>query len=215
MKKILAFVLVLGMLLSFAACGKKDVPDGYQLASNEKVCDYALFVPVNSGGEKWRFESASSDFTTAALTVTEEVEIKDENGEGTGKTEKVDKLACTVSMAMIGTLQDNESVEMFWDRYKESYTFLTNCTASEAVGVVLNEENGNAIGKMEASGISYTFKGDYNGTTYHYTQVLFSFPIDNGETYPVYCVTYTAMGSDFYSKYLETFDGILENIVLR
>ena len=48
MKKIFAILLLLGMLLSFAACGKGKggAPDGYRLASNSKVCEYNLYVPA-------------------------------------------------------------------------------------------------------------------------------------------------------------------------
>ena len=211
MKKIFAILLLLGMLLSFAACGrgKSGAPDGYQLVSNKKVCDYDLYVPAETpnDGMKWTFESKTSDFTTAALTVTVE------EGEGENKT-KVDKLACTVSMAVVGTLGEGESVEIFWENYKNGYTFLTNCTAGEAVGVKLE----NSIGQMKASGMRYTFTGDYNGTTYYYTQVLFAratSTVDGGVEYPVYCVTYTAVGEEFANAYLETFNGILGNISFR
>ena len=211
MKKIFAILLLLGMLLSFAACGrgKGGAPDGYRLASNSKVCEYNLYVPAEKPNDnmKWTSESNSSDFTTAALTVTVE------EGEGENK-KKVDKLACTVSMAVVGTLGEGESVEIFWEnRYKDSYGFLADCTASEATGVKLE---GN-VGQMKTSGMRYDFQGVYNGTTYCYRQVFFARAVatlDGGTEYPVYCVTYTAPEA-FYADYLEVFEGILGNISFR
>ena len=48
MKKIIAICICLLICMSFAACGEKSdikVPMGMQLASNEYVPDYIVFVP--------------------------------------------------------------------------------------------------------------------------------------------------------------------------
>lgn len=49
MKKILCLLLCLAALFALSACGGKDAlaaPYGYKLASDTKIVDYALFVPM-------------------------------------------------------------------------------------------------------------------------------------------------------------------------
>ena len=182
MKKLLAFVLVLGMLLSFAACGKKkgesNVPEDYQLASNDTYCDYTLYVPDEEHG--WTVEKKNSDFSMAAF----------ESGDD----------FCSVSVTVGALTSECPDIVSYWNAHKGEYSFLTDCTVGDAEPTEIK------VGGAKIPAYRYTFTGSYAGESYGFAQVLFARQSFLSGT--VYCVTFTATEGCYVKQY-ETFEKIL------
>ena len=162
MKKIIALILAVGLLLALASCGGGSdivVPDGYQLASQEEYCDYRLFVP-----SAWVTESGKTNYTMAAVTV------------GGNK--------CTLSVAEIATAYTG-TVDGYWQTCLEDYGYLSNFTAVEEGAQALVGSGENA-----RNGYRYVFTGDFDGTSYQCMQVFLIKEGVMGVS--LYCITYMA-----------------------
>ena len=186
MKKIIALLLALSTLLLFASCGRTagDAPEGYKLASNDALCDYALYVP-----EVYVTESNDSNYTIATVS-------------------NADK--CTVSVAKLENVYA-ETVEEYWKQCKAGYAFLSDFTV-EAQGT--DEEGNPiewakatvGTGERAKTGYRYVFTGKYGGNTYKYQQIF----LVHGSAFnsSLYCITFTSL-ADHYDSHLEAVNQIL------
>lgn len=106
MKKLIALLLALCALLSFAACGKEDpiAPEGYKVASNGEICAYNLYVP-----ETWVAQSDRTDYTIAAVSSSD---------------------GCTVSVAKLEDVYA-ETMGQYWEECKSKFTFLSDFAVTE------------------------------------------------------------------------------------
>ena len=185
MKKLIALILVLATLL-LVSCGSTagEAPDGYKLASNDAICDYALYVP-----EVWVSESNTSNYTIATVS-------------------SVDK--STVSVAKLENVYA-DTLDAYWTSCKGEYTFLTDFTVlsqstNEAGEPVEWEKVTVGSGENAVTGFRYVFTGKYNGTTYKYQQI---FLVRNGMlASSLYCITYTAV-AEKYDTHLEALTAVL------
>jgi hypothetical protein len=167
MKKIIALILAVGLLLALASCGGGSdivVPDGYQLASAEEYCDYRLFVP-----SAWVTESGKTNYTMAAVTV------------GGNK--------CTLSVAEIATAYTG-TVDGYWQTCLEDYGYLSNFTAVEEGAQALVGSGENA-----RNGYRYVFTGTFNGTSYKYQQIFLVH--GNAFSSALYCITFTSTAEHY------------------
>ena len=186
MKKIIALLLALTMLVLFASCAKTagEAPEGYKLASNDELCDYVLYVP-----EVYVTESTKSNYTIATFS-------------------NADK--CTISVAKLENVYA-ANVDEYWTQCKEDYAFLSDFTV-EAQGT---DDAGNpiewarasvGIGETLKEGYRYVFTGKYNGTAYKYQQIFLVH--GNAFNSALYCITYTAL-VEHYDSHLEGINQIL------
>lgn len=186
MKKILALLLACATLLLAVSCGKAagDAPDGYKLASNDALCDYALYVP-----KVWVTESNDSNYTIATLS-------------GADKA--------TLSVAKLENVYA-DNLDEYWNSCKEDYAFLTDFTVisqgtNDAGESVAWEKTTVGTGDKAKTGFRYVFTGKFGGTEYKYQQIF----IVHGGAFSsaLYCITYTAT-ADKYDTHLETVNAAL------
>ena len=186
MKKILALLLACATLLLAVSCGKTagDAPDGYKLASNDALCDYALYVP-----KVWVTESNDSNYTIATLS-------------GADKA--------TLSVAKLENVYA-DNLDEYWSSCKEDYAFLTDFTVisqgtNDAGESVAWEKTTVGTGDKAKTGFRYVFTGKFGGTEYKYQQIF----IVHGGAFSsaLYCITYTAT-ADKYDTHLETVNAAL------
>ena len=186
MKKIVALLLALSTLILAVSCAKdaNGAPQGYKLASNDAICDYALYVP-----EVYVCESNASNYTIATIS-------------------SADK--CTVSVAKLENVYA-ETVDKYWEECKQGYAFLSDF-AVEAQGT--DEEGkpiewaraSVGTGETLKEGYRYVFTGNYNGTAYKYQQIFLVH--GNAFSSSLYCITLTTL-ADHYDGHLEAFNQIL------
>lgn len=186
MKKIIAALLLLSTLFFAVSCSKEaaDAPDGYKLASNDALCDYALYVP-----EVFVTESAQSNYTIATVS-------------------NADK--CTVSVAKLENVYASTVAE-YWEACKADYAFLSDFTVvsqgADAEGNAVEWEKASVgTGETLKEGFRYVFTGKYGGKEYKYQQIFLVH--GNAFSSSLYCITYTAL-ADHYDGHLETFNQIL------
>ena len=187
MKKLLALILILGTLLSLAACGARDLdaPSGYKKASNDDYCNYVLYVP-----SAWTAESTKSNLTTATVPVGE-----------SSVTVGVAKLEARYDIDQNG--DGNISVDEYWESCKADYAYLTNHTLNDAKGEKVTL--GAAWGKdgKTSTGFRYLFAGEYQGTSYSFAQV---FALNGGD---LYCITLTVKTAYYNDDVMKTFGDVL------
>ncbi len=186
MKKPVAILLLLSTLLLAVSCGKEagDAPQGYKLASNDELCDYALYVP-----EVFVTESVQSNYTIATVS-------------------NADK--CTVSVAKLENVYA-ANVDEYWKQCKADYAFLSDF-AVEAQGTdekgdpIEWARASVGTGETLKEGYRYVFTGKYNGTAYKYQQIF----LVHGNAFDsaLYCITFTSL-ADHYDAHLETLNQIL------
>ena len=181
MKKIFALLLACATLLLSVSCAKNagDAPEGYKLASNDALCDYALYVPG-----AWVTESGDSNYTIGTIS-------------GADKS--------TLSVAKIDSVYA-DTLDDYWKSCKEDYAFLSDFTVisqgkNEKGEDVEWEKVTVGSGDRAQTGFRYVFTGKFNGTEYKYQQI---FLIHGGVfSSSLYCITYTAKAAS-YDMHLET-----------
>lgn len=186
MKKTVALLLIFAMLFLAVSCSKSAgaAPDGYKLASNDALCDYALYVP-----EVFISESAESNYTIATVS-------------------NADK--CTISVAKLENVYA-KNVEEYWATCKTNYGFLTDFTVevqgTDEEGKPIEWAKA-TVGANETKkeGFRYVFTGKYGDTAYKYQQIFLVH--GNAFSSSLYCITYTAL-ADHYDTHLETLNQIL------
>ena len=189
MKKIVALLLPLCMILSLSACGRDyTAPDGFKQASNDEYCDYVLYVP-----SAWNTESAASNLTTASIPVGE-----------SGLTVSVAKLETRYADAEgnpINTVQD------YWESCKGDYDYLINSTADQAKGEAVTL--GTGLEDAKKTGYRYVFSGDYGTTGYTFAQV---FVLNGGD---LYCITMTVKTAHYTEETMTSFNEILSYFAFK
>ena len=167
MKKILALILVFGIMLSFAACARDyTAPDGYQLASSTEHCDYVLYVP-----SAWNVENNQTNFTTASVPLGES--------------------RCTVSVAKLDARYEANTIDDYFQGCKGDYGYLTNFTVRTNAEGKEGEQIVIGSGDKQRAGYRYIFSGNYGETSYTFQQV---FTIKGSD---IYCLTLTAVSAHY------------------
>ena len=186
MKKIASLLLVLATLLFAVSCSKAagDAPQGYKLASNDALCDYALYVP-----EVYVTESNQSNFTIATLS-------------------NADK--CTISVAKLENVYA-ATVAEYGEECKSDYAFLSDfAVVSQGTDKDGNpvewEKASVGTGEKVKEGYRYVFTGRFNGTSYKYQQIFLVH--GNAFSSALYCITFTST-AEHYDMHLEALNSIL------
>lgn len=186
MKKIFALLLACATLLLTVSCAKTagDAPDGYKLASNDALCDYAFYVP-----EVWVTESNNSNYSIATLS-------------GADKA--------TLSVAKLENVYA-ENLDEYWKSCKDDYAFLSDFTVlsqgtNDKGEAVEWEKTTVGTGDRAKTGFRYVFTGKFGDTEYKYQQI---FVVHGGAfSSALYCITYTAPAAN-YDMHLETVNAAL------
>ena len=186
MKKLIAVLLVLSTLVFAVSCSQNadGAPQGYKLASNDALCDYALYVP-----EVYVTESNVSNYTIATVS-------------------NADK--CTVSVAKLENVYA-ETVDAYWAECKAGYAFLSDFTVEvqgtdDAGNPIEWARASVGTGETLKEGYRYVFTGSYNGTAYKYQQIFLVH--GNAFASSLYCITLTST-VEHYDAHLDAFNQIL------
>lgn len=196
MKKTILLPLSAALLatLMLVGCAKQDpnAPDGYQVASNDKVA-YTLFVPND-----WTVDTDSGSMMTAARASEQE-------------SANITMMEYDNSEYAIEHSEDGKlisPVPTYWEDKLDDLTKLFDKDEEGNSTFKLESSETSLIGSSKLAAYTYIYTGKIDGIELKYMQV-----IAYREGKDCFCFfTYTAPASR-YDEYVEDVKGILENIV--
>ena len=196
----LAMLLTAPLLLTSCTEQEPGAPDGYKLASNDKV-EYSLFIPSD-----WIVDTAKDNTMTAARVnemLNTNITMIAFDNDGTYEVKK-DEKGNSVS-----------PVPTYWKDYQKDLERIFDLDDEGKTTFALNKDlsgkscliGGNSSKGKTATGYTYVYTGKIGGSELKYMQVI----IYQKETF--YLFTYTSVPSQ-YDEYLDEVEEILTYIEL-
>lgn len=181
--------------LMLVGCSKQDpnAPDGYQIASNDKV-DYTLFVPND-----WTVDTDSDSLMTAARASEQE-------------SANITMMEYDNSEYAIETAEDGKIVSpvpTYWEDKLDDLKKLFDVDEEGNSTFKLESSETSLIGSSKLAAYTYIYTGTIDGLELKYMQVI---AYRGGDKDSFCFFTYTAPASR-YDEYVDDVKGILENIV--